>query len=49
MTTALDRIKAYKLDEIAEAKVARPLAGVIEQAHQASAPRGFTAALQKAA
>ncbi|MDO5612088.1 MAG: indole-3-glycerol phosphate synthase TrpC [Paracoccus sp. (in: a-proteobacteria)] len=46
----LDKIRAYKLDEIAAAKRARPLALVEDQARAASAPRGFAAALtQKAA
>ena len=49
MTNALDRIKAYKLDEIAEAKAARPLAEVERAARDASAPRGFAAALKNAA
>ena len=41
----LDRIKAYKLDEIAAAKAARPLAGVEDAARAADAPRGFARAL----
>lgn len=41
----LDRIKAYKLDEIAAAKRARPLSGIEDEARSASAPRGFAAAL----
>lgn len=45
MITALDRIKSYKLDEIAEAKRIRPLADVERKAHEASPPRGFAAAL----
>ena len=45
----LDRIKAYKLQEIAEAKAARPLA-VVEDAARAAPPvRGFAAALTRAA
>ena len=49
MTDVLDRIKAYKLDEIAAAKAARPLSGVEAEAHDASAPRGFLRALKDAA
>ena len=41
----LDKIKRYKLDEIAAAKAARPLADVEEAARAASPPRGFAAAL----
>ncbi|MFI0395004.1 indole-3-glycerol phosphate synthase TrpC [Paracoccus jiaweipingae] len=41
----LDRIKAYKLDEIAAAKQARPLSGVEAEARAADAPRGFARAL----
>ncbi|MEM9969691.1 MAG: indole-3-glycerol phosphate synthase TrpC [Pseudomonadota bacterium] len=49
MTTALDRIKAYKLDEIAAAKAARPLADVEAAARDATPPRGFAGALIAAA
>lgn len=45
----LDRIKAYKLDEIAAAKSAQPLADVEAQARAASAPRGFARALSAVA
>ena len=45
MTTALDRIKAYKLDEIAEAKSARPIAGIMARARDMDSPRGFAKAL----
>ncbi len=45
MTTALDRIKAYKLDEIATAKAARPHSEIEALARDATAPRGFAAAL----
>ncbi|MBA4489515.1 indole-3-glycerol phosphate synthase TrpC [Paracoccus sp. S1E-3] len=41
----LDRIKSYKLDEIAAAKIARPLAAIEAAARAASAPRGFADAL----
>jgi anthranilate phosphoribosyltransferase len=41
MATILDKIKAYKLDEIAAAKAARPLAGVEEAARAAPRVRGF--------
>jgi indole-3-glycerol phosphate synthase len=44
----LDRIKAYKLEEIAAAKAARPLAEVEAAAKAAAPPRGFAAALRKA-
>jgi indole-3-glycerol phosphate synthase len=49
MSTILDRIKAYKLDEIAARKAARPLARVEEVALAAPAPRGFARALSDAA
>ena len=39
----LDKIKAYKLDEIAAAKAARPLADLDAQARAADAPRGLPA------
>ncbi|WP_099823489.1 indole-3-glycerol phosphate synthase TrpC [Oceaniglobus indicus] len=45
--TVLDRIKAYKLDEIETRKAARPLAEVEVAARTASAPRGFAAALRR--
>ncbi|QFG37172.1 indole-3-glycerol phosphate synthase [Paracoccus pantotrophus] len=41
----LDRIKAYKLEEIAAAKAARPLSGIEAAAREASPPRGFARAL----
>jgi indole-3-glycerol phosphate synthase len=44
----LDRIKAYKLDEIAAAKRARPLSGVEAEARAAGPVRGFAAALRNA-
>ena len=49
MSTILDRIKAYKLDEVAACKAARPLAAVEESALHAPAPRGFARALSEAA
>lgn len=44
----LDKIKAYKLEEIASAKRARPLAGVEAAARNAGPVRGFGAALARA-
>ena len=49
MSTILDRIKTYKLAEIAARKAARPLAEVEAAARAASPPRGFAAALTRAA
>ncbi|MCH1542249.1 MAG: indole-3-glycerol phosphate synthase TrpC [Alphaproteobacteria bacterium] len=46
MSDILDKITAYKLDEIAAAKAARPLAEVEAQARAADKPRGFITALQ---
>lgn len=48
MSTILDRIKAYKLDEVAAAKAARPLSTVEAAARAQEAPRGFEAALRVA-
>ena len=48
MTNVLDRIKTYKLEEIAKAKRMRPLTGVEAAAKAASPPRGFHSALQRA-
>jgi indole-3-glycerol phosphate synthase len=49
MSTILDRIKAYKLADVATRKAARPLASVEEAARAAPAPRGFARALAQAA
>jgi indole-3-glycerol phosphate synthase len=49
MNTILDRIKTYKLEEVAARKAAHPLARVEEDAHAAPAPRGFARALSEAA
>lgn len=49
MPTILDRIKAYKLEEVAARKAACPLAAVEEAAKAAPAPRGFARALSEAA
>ena len=46
--TILDRIKAYKLEEIAAAKEARPLSAVEADAHAAGPVRPFATALQAA-
>jgi len=43
---ALDRIKAYKLEEIATRKAATPLAEIEAAAREAEPPRGFEAALR---
>lgn len=49
MSTILDRIKAYKLEDIAARKRAKPLVDLQAQADAAPAPRGFTDALRSAA
>jgi indole-3-glycerol phosphate synthase len=49
MSTILDRIKAYKLDEVAARKLARPILSVEDAALTAPAPRGFARALSNAA
>ena len=48
MSTILDKIKAYKLEEVAARKAARPLADVEAAAKAAPAPRGFADALHRA-
>ena len=40
-STVLDRIKAYKLEEVAKDKVHKPLSSVEADAKAATAPRGF--------
>lgn len=47
--TILEKIKAYKLEEVAARKAATPLAQVEAAARAASAPRGFANALSEAA
>jgi indole-3-glycerol phosphate synthase len=46
MSDILDKITAYKLDEIAAVKAVRPLAEVEAQAQAADAPRGFLKSLE---
>ena len=48
MVTVLDKIKAYKLEEIAARKAARPLREVEAAAREASPVRGFANALLQA-
>src|ERR1700679_3485978 len=48
MSDILDRIAAYKREEVAERKVVRPLREVEAAARDVSAPRGFRAALERA-
>ncbi len=48
MSTILDRIKAYKLEEVAARKAARPLAAIEAAAVAAAAPRGFAQSLRRA-
>lgn len=49
MSTILDRIKTYKLEEIAARKAAHALSEVAEAARRAPRPRGFAKALSEAA
>ncbi|ARO14215.1 indole-3-glycerol phosphate synthase [Ketogulonicigenium robustum] len=44
----LDKIKAYKLEDVAARKAATPLAEIEARARAASAPRGFADALRRA-
>ena len=48
MSDILERIAAYKRDEVASRKAARPLASIEAAAREASEPRGFRAALERA-
>lgn len=48
MSNVLDRIKSYKLEEVAVRKIARPIAEVEAAAKFASKVRGFADALSKA-
>ena len=48
MATILDKIKAYKLEEVAARKTQRALSAVEGAARAAPAPRGFASALQNA-
>ena len=48
MTSVLDKIKAYKLEEVVAAKAARPLARVEAEARDAAPVRGFANALADA-
>jgi indole-3-glycerol phosphate synthase len=48
MSDILDRIAAYKREEVATRKAARPLTSMEAAAREASAPRGFRAALERA-
>ena len=47
-TNVLDKIKAYKLEEVAADKAAKPLSEVEAEAHEASPTRGFAQALLSA-
>ena len=47
MSTILDKIKAYKLEEVAAARAARPLSEIEAAARAATPPRGFAGALRQ--
>ena len=47
--SVLEKIAAYKREEVATAKKARPLRMLMQDARHATAPRGFGAALEQAA
>jgi indole-3-glycerol phosphate synthase len=47
MTDILERIGAYKREEIAQAKAARPLGELEQQAKAVGAPRGFLRAIER--
>ena len=49
MSTILDRIKAYKLEEVAARKAARPLADLEEAAKAAPGPAALPARCKEAA
>lgn len=49
MSTILEQIKTYKLEEVAARKAAKPLADMQALAKEAPAPRGFAQALLSAA
>jgi indole-3-glycerol phosphate synthase len=48
MSTVLDKIAAYKREEVNAAKKARPLRSLMTDAREAPPPRGFRAALESA-
>jgi indole-3-glycerol phosphate synthase len=48
-STILEKIKAYKLEDVARRKLERPLADLEQAAKAAPAPRGFGRALRQAA
>ena len=49
MSTILERIKTYKLEDVAARKLAHPLSEFETAVKAAPAPRGFTEALRQAA